>query len=549
MLETYLIIALSVLVLVLLYLVLRRRSQQAGAVLIREEAVRDLINTLTDRFGEVKIQEIAGSVSDILIKHLECDRIFFLKHNRGYLDLNFFYGVKGINRKDFKIRLRRNSRERLKDFHSVQEIDRLDEALPKKYINMMTQHNVKMFFPLLFKDELYGIYIINSTLPADDSTLNLLATALAFNLSSAYHIARQEQRLKRYENRFKGAEKKAGYQGKNLSTTFGEQELLKCLKIRNCQELVPELLNILRKEGQFSRLGLYIKSNAARGEIFAANWNIDSSANKAVEEKFDKIADNLKNKNVLELNRPGGKKDGLDGDLKELREARISHIAEIPWIDRKKAILIWSSKEQAEKVIKQIDNFSEKIIPLAENISRLEKAEELSHTDGLTGLYNFRYFKKRLHEEIQRARRYSRKFALMIFDIDGLKNVNDEHGHLAGDALLKSFARILTDSVRTNDVVFRYAGDEFCLIMPEIDRENALSFMGRIREATVSNKTHIEWAGNQLNYTVSIGGAVFPDDAATTEEIIHAADLALLEAKNGGKNCYRIYHAEISPDK
>ena len=113
------------------------------------------------------------------------------------------------------------------------------------------------------------------------------------------------------------------------------------------------------------------------------------------------------------------------------------------------------------------------------NIKQFKIIEELSYTDSMTGLYNYRYFYQRLNEEIFRAKRFRRKLSLVIFDIDEFKVYNDTYGHQAGDAVLRQLGKFILSVVRSMDVVSRYGGEEFCVIMPEADDKECLKFMER----------------------------------------------------------------------
>jgi diguanylate cyclase (GGDEF)-like protein len=170
------------------------------------------------------------------------------------------------------------------------------------------------------------------------------------------------------------------------------------------------------------------------------------------------------------------------------------------------------------------------------NIGHFERIEELSYTDSMTGLYNYRYFYKRLREEIFRARRFSRQLALVIFDIDGFKVFNDTYGHQSGDYLLEQLGRLLVSSVRSIDVVSRYGGEEFCVIMPEADREDCQNFMERMRVKILDNEFLDKFTNDHHRITVSLGGAIYPNDAQRVDRLIYCADMALLEAKNSGRN-------------
>lgn len=163
-----------------------------------------------------------------------------------------------------------------------------------------------------------------------------------------------------------------------------------------------------------------------------------------------------------------------------------------------------------------------------------ETVEALAITDSLTGLYTRRYFFERLNEELQRSEKQSLKFAFLMIDIDDFKRCNDAHGHLVGDILLKDISGMIKENVREIDLVARYGGEEFSVILPETDRKGAKIVAERIRKKIEENifKAYDE----TLKATVSIGLAVYPEDAETKDNIIEKSDRALYAAKNSGKN-------------
>lgn len=180
------------------------------------------------------------------------------------------------------------------------------------------------------------------------------------------------------------------------------------------------------------------------------------------------------------------------------------------------------------------------------------KAEEQANVDGLTGLYNHRYFQERLSAELERARRYDRVLSLIILDIDDFKAFNDTWGHQEGDRLLALFAALCTRCVRSMDVIARYGGEEFVVIMPEASAEEAANAAERIRECT--EKQTAAAFGKNRGATVSAGVASFPIHGTTRHSLILNADAALYYAKQRGKNrcfvyeqeCHRSYRAASS---
>lgn len=153
--------------------------------------------------------------------------------------------------------------------------------------------------------------------------------------------------------------------------------------------------------------------------------------------------------------------------------------------------------------------------------------------DPLTGIFNRRYFENQLSKELQRASRYEHTLSIMFIDIDNFKQVNDEYGHDKGDKMLEELSGILERSVRSIDVVARYGGDEFVILLPETKKTNALSTGVRILE----HVHQYDFFKNELkihDISISIGVAGFPEDAGGTYELIKKADSALARVKKEG---------------
>jgi two-component system, cell cycle response regulator len=176
-------------------------------------------------------------------------------------------------------------------------------------------------------------------------------------------------------------------------------------------------------------------------------------------------------------------------------------------------------------------------------IKRLQEALEhanlelrrVSQTDGLTGLHNRRHIEERLEELFEHAKRLKEPFACVLCDIDKFKSVNDEHGHQAGDAVLRQFAQILRDEARVIDQVGRYGGEEFMLLLPGASSEDALDFSERVRKAVEAHTFTFD--GVSLHRTASFGVAGWPHPRiADCDCLVRAADDALYAAKETGRN-------------
>jgi diguanylate cyclase (GGDEF)-like protein len=170
------------------------------------------------------------------------------------------------------------------------------------------------------------------------------------------------------------------------------------------------------------------------------------------------------------------------------------------------------------------------------NSQNFEQIKALSYTDEMTGLHNYRFFTMRLREEIARAKRNESSLSLLILDVDYFKNYNDALGHPAGDEVLRQLSNLLKSSVRDNDIVARYGGEEFAVILPATEIDGAAKLAERIRVKVEKHHFPSEEIQPGGVLTISIGIAVFPDNANNMEDAIVAADRALYFAKASGRN-------------
>ena len=173
------------------------------------------------------------------------------------------------------------------------------------------------------------------------------------------------------------------------------------------------------------------------------------------------------------------------------------------------------------------------------NALTLERVEALSVTDDLTLLYNSRYLNGVLRREAKRASRSNRPLAVLFLDLDGFKQVNDNHGHLAGSKALVEAAAVIKGCARETDVVARFGGDEFALVLPETGREGATAVAMRIQER-LSTTRFLQSEGLSVHLTASIGVAALPDVAPSAEELLRAADMSMYAVKAAGKNGIRV---------
>jgi two-component system cell cycle response regulator len=189
----------------------------------------------------------------------------------------------------------------------------------------------------------------------------------------------------------------------------------------------------------------------------------------------------------------------------------------------------------AGTVIGAAVNAIDRAYDLESAISDRERFQEMARTDALTGCYNRRALFERLEREVERVKRYDQGLALLLVDLDNFKDVNDARGHLAGDGVLRQVGDLLRREARSVDIVARFGGDEFVLVLPETTQEGAVIFAERLR-ARIGEHDFSE-AGAPLFVTVSVGvAAMGAAQSETAEGLIARADRAMYEAKGGGRN-------------
>lgn len=177
------------------------------------------------------------------------------------------------------------------------------------------------------------------------------------------------------------------------------------------------------------------------------------------------------------------------------------------------------------------------------NTRSFESISFSASTDPLTKLYNVGYFKDRLQEELNRARRFQHSVSITIIDLDKFKDFNDSFGHQAGDQLLIKLAKAFREHFEDTDIIARYGGDEFIVLCPEIKKQDAARIVGNLMHDLEMYDFGRAKTGNKV--TFSAGVASFPDDGGNVSELIKAADEALYEAKGMGRNNVRIHYPKV----
>ncbi len=237
--------------------------------------------------------------------------------------------------------------------------------------------------------------------------------------------------------------------------------------------------------------------------------------------------------------------EDIDTDVTILPEdifsPEIGSLVAVPFLRRGSVLgLICAFKNRPKHFqfsdLKLFNSVAEHLAIAMENARLFEKTKQMAITDGLTGLYNKRFFQEIIHSEVERSKRCEHDLSFIIMDIDNFKHYNDTNGHPAGDTLLMELSELIKGAIRKVDIPCRYGGEEFVVILPETSKHDAKKVAEKL--VSIVNSYNFDYASNQpLGFiSVSMGLATFPQDASNEEELVIKADEALYLAKTNGKN-------------
>lgn len=505
-----------------------------------ESCFSDLGATLAELARTASPAEATRMIMDLLRREGGVERIIFLRKHRRLLQADMISGVPDEARREIRFQYQPTLVRSCTGSFSARDIIHLKSSSSDRVWQAIEAHEFNFCLPVFWKDHVYGLFLLKLPAALAGSTGFAELSALAQSLSAVYHLHWQSQPA---DSGLHGGGAVPLSPAPSGDTTRPARQILRLVRHRNSEIVVRKLISMAQSEIGLERFVCVYEPKDKTEELQLVAGGINRPVKIPGREAFAAMVQELSAGRAVDIKSLNDRFESA-ALPRELMTGGLSHALLFPLSAKRQGIFAWDDKKSAIDITRRLEFFHAVAADLVENAESFERVEELSQTDSLTGLYNQRYLQIRLAEEMNRARRYGRSLGLVMMDLDMLKAINDAHGHQAGDAILQQMGALLRSSVREIDVIARYGGDEFCVVMPEADLSTCEQFMTRIRTWLATYKFTFPGDSAELSCTVSAGAAVFPDHAGDPHKLVFAADMALLKAKERGRNTSQVYGRE-----
>lgn len=506
-------------------LVIARRKVAAHNSINMDMVLAALVRVATPAQG-------VETVFEFLRNEYKCNRMMFLAKHRRFLQVDALYGLPESIRQEVRIQYQPSVVRACVQSFAPRSVDHLREMASEQVWRSIQGCRLSHCLPVFWGEHVYGLLLVHVPESRHGEVQHLSAIAQA--LAAVYHLQWSRQSA----GRTSGGSHSPSHEN---DIARPARQILKLVRHRNPETVVRKLISAAQSDIGLERFVCVYEPRAKGDELQLVAGGVDRAVKIPGQDQFDGLVEVLSSDKPTPVSSPSTGSGSATDLAKALVEEGMSHAVLFHLSPDRRGVFAWGDKKPADLVTRRLSVFRAAAEDLLENAESFEKIEELSQTDSLTGLYNHRYFHSRLAEEVNRARRYKRSLGLVMIDLDLLKAINDVHGHQAGDAILQQVGALLKSSVREIDVIARYGGDEFCVIMPEADQATCEMFMARLRSELAAKTFQSPSSGQTLTCTISLGAAVFPDLANDAQKLVFGADMALLKAKERGRNTFVVF--------
>ncbi|PWB68882.1 hypothetical protein C3F09_10885, partial [candidate division GN15 bacterium] len=345
--QTGLIIILGILVVYLVFLLISRaRREERQKVIINLMSVSEFTDFLRTNSVDGTILVVAGKVSQALKTAFGCDKIVFLRKQRGFLELNYYHGIHRFDRSEFRVKFTPELADRLRESFSPQPLASLQPLLAESVFKKFTDSGVNLFFPIFWRDNLYGVYFINSTIETSTPGFAMLVANLAHSLSAAYHVKWHESRYEKLQQRLAaGDNRKPGHDDHREAAT-----ILKLIRHRTAESLVPRLVETVQSRLHVSRVALFYEPRGNAEEMHVARCGIPDHIEPLPRSSFRSLMHYVTSEQVRPFEEIAGLQEPLANWLAGLKRSGLKYLTSFPLSDDRAGLLALGEMSEVSAV-------------------------------------------------------------------------------------------------------------------------------------------------------------------------------------------------------